>query len=246
MNLITSTSKNTINLQSLLNWLSESIESLDQFGEYEQLQLIICASEIGLNHPKIDQKVSEIAHRDESQSLDYVVEFLEQLIMMKYHVGDKRRRRFYDFWIEQKHYETQSLVTTAYLFGYLAMKENELSGPEMKKQAIEWLKEITFLPSMSFTAWMVYYFDQHEETEEATKRFEELMSLRLENGSWNNFPLQTIQIAYPLSLTSFANHESLVKTNEFILAQSWEGFSGEINFETGLIKWLNSKGLVRF
>ncbi|NVK64622.1 MAG: hypothetical protein HWE22_08535 [Flavobacteriales bacterium] len=239
------TSHTALNTELLLAWFFTSIESLDQFSEYEQLQLIICASELGYVHPNIDRKVSEIAGKEESQSMDYVVQFLEQLVMMNYQVGQERQQHFFDFWISQENLRTQSPVTMGYLYGYVLMKENELSSPALKNEAIQWLKENDALPSLSFTAWTVFYLDQNNERPEAKKRFDELMSLRMENGSWNNFPKQTIQIAYPLSLTSFANDQSLQKTKEFILAQSWEGFSGEIPYEIGLIKWLNSHGLIQ-
>ncbi len=239
------TSHTALNIESLLVWFFTSIESLDQFGEYEQLQFIICANEIGFKHPNIDRKVAEIACKEESQSMDYVFQFLEQLVMMNYQVGRKRRQHFFDFWIEGERYASQSPVTTAYLFGYVLMKENDLSSPEQRKQALEWLKENDALPSMSFNAWTVFYFDKNGEQAVAKQRFEDLLSFRMENGSWNNFPLQTIQVAYPLSLTSFANDESLQQTRDFILAQSWECFSGEIPYEMGLIKWLHSQGLIR-
>jgi len=238
------TSETSLNIQSLLSWFSKSIASLDQFGEYEQLQLIICASEIGFEHPNINKKVDEIARSSESQSMDYVFQFLEQLVMMKHRVGEQRRQHFFDFWISQENLRTQSPVTTGYLYGYVLMKENELSSLAHKEEAVKWLKENKDLPSMSFTAWTVFYLDQNNEQAEAEERFEELMTLRMENGSWNNFPKQTIQIAYPLSLSSFADNSALQKTNEFILAQPWEAFSGEIPYEVGLIKWLKSTGKI--
>ncbi|GEM_PF-4030230 len=233
-----------LNIKSLLEWFSESINSLDQFGEYEQLQLIICASELGYEHQNIDRKVEEVANKEEAQGMDYVFEFLEQLVMMKYNVGQARQQYFFDFWITEGNHKTQSLVTEAYLFGYVAMKENKLAGSDLKKKAVQWLKETGFLPSMSFTAWTIFYLDQNGEHDEAKKRFEEIMSMSLENGSWNNFPKQTIQIAYPLSLTSFANDERLKRVKEFILAQPWSGFSGEIPYEVGVLKWLKSTGSI--
>lgn len=238
------TSLATGKIESLLNWFTESIESLDKFGEYDQLQLIICAHELDFEHPNIDRKVDDVANRAESQSMDYVFQFLEQLVLMKYKVGEARQQYFFDYWIQQENIETQSLVTIAYLYGYMAMEENVLPNPELKQRAITWLRDTTFLPSMSFTAWTAYYLDQNGEHEAAKERFDELINLRMDDGSWNNYPLQTIQIAFPLSLTSFATNERMKKTNEFILDQPWETFSGQIPYETGLLKWLKANELI--
>jgi hypothetical protein len=242
MNLVSAETPTKV--KSLVNWFSECIESLDQFGEYDQLQLIICAHELGVHHPKIDQKVHEVANKEESQSMDYVFQFLEQLVMMKYKVGEARKQHFFDFWFTQENHKTQSLVTEAYLYGYLLMDENEIPDAALRKRAVQWLKETEFLPSLSFTAWTVFYLDQNGEKEEAKKRFDELISARMENGSWNNFPKQTIQVAYPLSLTSFSDDVVLDTTNEFILSQPWDSFSGEIPYEAGMLKWFKVKGLL--
>ncbi|MFK7786838.1 MAG: hypothetical protein AB8B56_17085 [Crocinitomicaceae bacterium] len=233
------TTEAQINIKSIQDWFSNSINSLDQFGEYEQLQLIICAHELNFEHPNITQKVEEIGVRGESNSMDYVFQYLEQIVMMKYNVGAHRQKHFFDYWVQKENYVAQTEVTWAYIFGYLLMEENKLSTPELKQKAINWFKKVESLKSISTTAWMVYYLDRNNEHEIAKKHLAELKSWREANGSWSNFPSLTVRIAYPLALTRFANDESLKITNEYILSQPWDSYSGDITYETGLIKWLN-------
>lgn len=228
----------------MLDWFSGAIESIDQFANYEQLQLLICAHALGVSHPNVTAKVTEFSQREEADSLDYVHEFLEQLVFITYDTARSRQERYFNYWITEEQYLTHNDLTQAYHLGYLLMDGNKLSTPEWRQKAIQWLKETTFLPSMSFTAWTVHYLERNNELGEARRRFDELIALRMENGSWNNYPLQTIQIAYPLSLTSFGNHELMKVTDDFIRSQPWEGYSGDIKYETGLLKWLNSKGLL--
>lgn len=228
-----------------MNWFSEAIESLDQFSNYEQLQLLICAHALNISHPKVTEQVLGFSKKEEANAEDYVHEYLEQMVFISYDTARSRQERYFNRWIREEHYLEHNDLTQAYHLGYLLMDGNKLSTPGLRQKAINWLKETTFLPSMSFTAWTVYYLEQNDESEEAKSRFEELMGLRMENGSWNNYPLQTIQIAYPLSLTSFGNQELMKITDDFIKDQPWEGYTGDIKYETGLLKWFNSKGLFK-
>lgn len=236
------TTETPAKIQSVLNWFYESIDSLSEFGEYDQLQLIICAHELNFEHPNIAQKVEEIGERGESDSMDYVFQYLEQIVMMKYDVGAHRQKQFFEYWVEKENYVAQTEVTWAYILGYLLMEENKLSTTELKQKAINWFKSVESLKSISSTAWMVYYLEQNNEEEIAKKHLSDLINFRDENGSWNNFPALTVRIAYPLALTCFANDESLKITDEYILSQPWNSYSGDITYETGLLKWLNSTG----
>ena len=237
------TSQTSEKISCIFNWFSKSIDSLNTFGEYDQLQLILCAHELGVEHTNITRKVNEIATRSEADSMDYVFQFLEQLVLMKYTTGESRQERYFDYWIRQENCMPQSELTTAYHLGYLLMEENKLSTPELKQMAIDWLKERPLLPSMSFTAWVAFYLENHKESAAAKERFDELLGLRLDNGSWNNIPLQTVQIAYPLTLSNIDN-DALELTDRFILNLPWESFSGDIKYETALLKWLRLKEML--
>ena len=240
MNQVNSTSLSHI--QKLSNWFRDSIEKLDQFGEYDQLQLIICAFELEIEHSNISRKVEEISKREESDSMDRVFQYLEQIVLMKHGVGASRQQHYFDYWLKDEKIFAQNDLTKAYCFGYVLMEENKIPSPKLKQEAINWIKETTFLPSMSFTAWTAFYLENVGEYEAAKSRFEELMELRLANGSWNDFPLQTIQISHPLSLTSFGKDPRLELTKEYILNLPWDEYSGDIRYEVALLKWLNSSG----
>lgn len=242
MNLPTSTSLNHI--EKLSSWFKESIENLDEFGKYEQLQLIICASELSYEHPNILRAVEEVAAREEPLSMDRIFTYLEQIVLMKYDTGESRQQRYYNYWVKDANILAQNDLTKAYCFGYVLMKENKLPSEELKQTAIKWMTETDFLPSMSFTAWTAFYLENAGQYEAAKSRFEELMELRMDDGSWNNFPLQTIQISFPLSLTSFGKDPRLELTKEYILDLPWEEYSNDIRYEVGLVKWLHSSGLI--
>ncbi|MDG1331140.1 MAG: hypothetical protein P8P74_02340 [Crocinitomicaceae bacterium] len=244
MNQVKSTSLNHI--EALSHWFKTSIEELDQFGEYDQLQLIICAFELGVKHPLISTKIEEIGKRAESDSMDRVFQYLEQILMMKYDEGESRQQIYFNYWIKDENYLLHNDLTKAYNLGYVLMKENKISSPELRLKAIKWIKDTEFLPSMSFTAWTAFYLENGGEHEAAKSRFEEIMELQMDNGSWNDYPMQTIQIAYPLSLTSFGNDPRMSSTKEYILNLPWEGYSGDIRYEVGLLKWLGSNGVISY
>ena len=136
--------------KALSKWFESAISSLDSFGRYDQLQILMCAHAIQFSHPSIKLKLEELVNALPPFSADHVYEYLEQLVFIKYDVAEVKQQQYFNYWFGENNYLEYSQVTQAYLMGNVLLEENKIASTETKQLAVQWLIDNPDIPSMSF------------------------------------------------------------------------------------------------
>lgn len=232
-------------LHAIYNWFMGILKDLNQFTEHDQLRILLCAHDLKLSHPQILKKLNELVHQDQMNPSDYVIGYMRQLIYLKFDIAPDKRKSFIVHMIEKENHVIETDVTQAYYMGYALEKENDLS-PELRKKAIQWLVDHPNVPSASLLAWTIYFLAKNGQKEEALKRKSLLLEDRWKNGSWNDFPEQTVNIAYPLSVSGVFSEEELEITTSYLMKVNWDNPELRMNFKTTLLKYLKATNQLNY
>ena len=233
-------------ISKLCDWLGDCLIRLHEFTTLEKVELILCASDLGLESTQIDLCIDELGVDEEKpppeeDSLFYSL--ARQLALLKFERRSDVRRKFLDRWINEQGFRGHSIITISFIFS-LGLEQLEFIEPHIEKYIKSWHRKHSFARSDRFAAWSCYCLILAGHHEEASRRAGKLLEKREPNGSWSYELRRTIGCCYPLALAGLVKPVELAPTLRYIQERLTLGYTGDVATNSQALKTIAALSLL--
>ena len=216
------------------------IESLHMLGVYEACQLLLCASDLKLESPSLSEAIGRLAREEpeaRDQSEDLLQAILRQLVYTRFEVCLESRKRFLDFWVNEKNFRGKDIIAVSFLID-LSIENVQLLQPKLQEYVADWYLSHAELKSDRGRAWAVCGLARVGHREVAVARASQLMQERDRNGSWGGDFQKTVACAYPLILSGLFASNEFERTASYIFDKLHRGYVYDLSVRASVLKLL--------
>jgi TIR domain-containing protein len=231
---------------SLCEWFGAETGRIRSLVISDQCQLLLCASDLGLNKGRIARAVETLARFERnpvSQEEPLPRAALRQHVLMRFNVAEEQRRAFLDYWLNQQHYRGQSVVNVSYLVG-LALHQLEFLSEDSSRYVRNWCIRHSEMRSDRVLAWAPHCLILAGFQEEANQRSEDVLARRERNGSWGYDIRRTIGCSYALAMGGFLSSEDANRTLAYVFKQFGKGLIEDVSTKAQALKLLRVLGVL--
>lgn len=227
-------------LARLCDWFVDQIRGVDKLGTADQCQLLLVASDLGLDEQRIRRVVTrllESQHTPESDDEPLTHQLMRQLVYTRFGVGEATRREFVRYWLNNGRFRTSDIVMMSW-FVDVGLHNREHLTSEAERQFADWYLRHSKLKSDRAAAWAPYYLELAGHTDEGRRQAREVLARRQENGSWANDSRRTAGCTYSLLLSSFVTATDVADSIDYLCVRMERGLIDDLPTRSLLLKIL--------
>jgi hypothetical protein len=222
------------------------VESLHTLGVYEACQILLCASDLKLESPILSEAIERLAREEpepSDQSEDLLQAILRQLVYTRFGVCFGSRKRFLDFWVNDKNFRGKGIIGVSFLID-LSIENMELLQPKLQEYVAHWYLSHSELRSDRGRAWAIYGLVKVGHEEVAAARASQFMQERDRNGSWGGDFQKTVACSYPLILSGLFAPNEFERTASYIFDKLHLGYVYSLSVRVSVLKLLYLLGQI--
>jgi hypothetical protein len=236
--------KRNMEIGSLIESFLGFLGRLGDLPENEQILLLLCAKELGLQSTMTEMHARCIADRITSDPKELTtIDLLRQVLALKFNIREPARISFVVHWTDTDHIGRLNLVFKTHLYG-LVVEQRALFDPILLSSAATWFQQYPKTFFVRSEGWLPRYLCQLGLKDEATRRASALLEKRSSNGSWKDDKPSSAAVLYALSVSGVVDPLALTKTANFLLVNAKRDICGSIETETNLLKALHALQII--
>jgi hypothetical protein len=231
-------------IRELADWFIAEMRALAARQLGDQCELLLCASDLGVDTPRIRHILARIeaAEPDVSVQGERLLDsMLRQLVYFRFGAALESRARFLDYWVNQRRFKGKDMFSVS-LFVNLALQQQEFLTDQAKQYARTWYLRHPEIRAIRVRAWAAQGLNSAGLTAEAKRIADEVVSTRQQDGSWDHDVRRTLGTVYPLLLSGQVEPSALSKSLEYALPRIGRGYSVGLGVKATAIKCLTKLG----
>jgi hypothetical protein len=233
-------------LNGLFKWYTKQLARLDEIERLEKCELLLCASDLGIDTSAIRRTLIGLLQEEERLKLEenpLLHSVLVLLVFTRFQIGEDHRRKFLEHWFGDEKFMKHGLFIGGTVVS-LALQNQQIVNPTVVNYAREWFLTHKNLKSDKLVAWAPFCLQLAGYLNEAKTRAIEALGRREKNGSWGNDPKRSINCAYALVLSKLVSREDLINSIDYIISRYKQGIITELPFKAQMLRLFHVLGLV--
>jgi hypothetical protein len=223
-------------LQVIISIFIEAVMNIEHLTLKEQLELTLCAKELGIKTPNLTYTIEGLAALNVSK-LQLVELLIRQIVLIKYNLQEAERKEFINYWLEQKFYKQEDIVTIAWIIDICAMDNHLLNAP-LREYIKHWMiKYCMRIHSLVVKSWFPHHLELFGELDLSKQVLEVVLAEQSKNGSWQGDFDKTLRIGYALSHSSKCPKHPLLKCVDFTHKVLVKGHGQNVELVAKLLKF---------
>lgn len=227
--------------EDLCRFYADRLAQIDQLETLDQCELLLCASDLGVETAAVGGVVARLVAEDEAPETGtrpLLHSALMQLVFARLDAGREQRRRFIEYWVNQGHLRGQSVFLVSAIIN-IALLNGEFLSPASKEYVFGWHLRHADLKSDKLAAWAPFCLRLAGHPDQAKLRADQVLSRRQKDGSWGHELKRTVACAYALGLAQVVGAAEFEPTLCYIASKYSLGVMTELPVRAQTIKLLH-------
>jgi hypothetical protein len=230
--------------KEIADWFIAEMRAITTRELGDQCELLLCASDLGLDTPRIRRILAAIEAAEPDVSLQdkrFLDSFRRQLVYFRFGSGLRSRTRFLDYWFDGERFRGKDVLSVS-LIVTLALEQQELLTDQGRQYARMWYLRHPEIRALRFRAWAPHCLNLAGFRAEARRRADDVVATRQEDGSWDHDVRRTLGTVYPLLLSGHVEPCVLSTSAEYALERIGRGFADDLAIKAVALKTLAKMG----
>jgi hypothetical protein len=231
-------------IEGLAEWFTSDMRRIRERDLGDQCELLLCASDLGIDTPRIRQVISAIGAGEPDVSLqdDRLLDSTRrQLVFLRYAFAVESRKRFLDYWVNQARFRGKDVFSVS-LFINLALEQQQYLTPERMDYVRKWHLKHHEIHALRVRAWAPHALNLAGFRSEAKDRADEVLASRQTDGSWDHDVRRTLGTVYPLLLCGHIEDSLLSPCLEYAMARIARGIADDLAVKATALKVFHRLG----
>jgi len=145
-----------------------------------------------------------------------MTQLTRHLVLVKFDISLEERKQFIQYWITEKSYAKEDLISKAWIFG-IVTDDRELLTDKQRKHIGTWFKKYSNkINALTALAWFPKHLETFGINELSNEIIDKILSKREKNGSWIGNVYRSVRIMYSMSNSNHFNVQKLHTSYSFI------------------------------